>query len=121
MIMLKNTVSSVIILAFINYLKYNYIIINYLFIYFIILAKNVMFILFNGEAYDYIGSSRVTYDMSKENFPNNIVKLNQDHVGLYVELSQIHYEKEIFVYRSLKYNVFIYTDNFNFVYVIYLF
>lgn len=60
------------------------------------LANNIMFILFNGEAYDYIGSSRMVYDMLHDDFPNDIVKLKQSHVGLYVELSQIHYDKEVF-------------------------
>jgi len=45
-----------------------------------------MFILFNGEAYDYIGSSRVVYDMLDGNFPNDLINLNQSHIGLYVEL-----------------------------------
>lgn len=69
------------------------------------LAKNIMFILFNGEAYDYIGSSRVAYDMEMQNFPNDIIKLQQNHVGLFVELSQIHYDKEVVFHRSIKYNV----------------
>lgn len=64
-----------------------------------------MFVLFNGEAYDYIGSSRMVYDMSNGNFPNDLIKLNQSHVGLFVELSQIHYDKEVFFYRSVKFNV----------------
>lgn len=67
-----------------------------------------MFILFNGETYDYIGSSRVEYDMSNEEFPNNEIKLNQDHVGLFIELSQIHYDKEVVIYRPIKYNVSVY-------------
>jgi len=68
-----------------------------------------MFILFNGEAYDYIGSSRVAYDMLDGNFPNNLIKLNQSHVGLFVELSQIHYDKEVVFYRPIKNNVCIYN------------
>lgn len=69
------------------------------------LAKNVMFMLFNGEAYDYIGSSRMVYDMLNNNFPNDIIKFNLSHVGLFVELSQIHYDKEVVFHRSVKYNV----------------
>jgi len=64
-----------------------------------------MFILFNGEAYDYIGSSRVVYDMLDGNFPNDLIKLNQSHIGLFVELSQIHYDKEVVFYRPIKNNV----------------
>lgn len=68
-------------------------------------ARNVMFILFNGEAYDYIGSSRVVYDILDGNFPNDLIKLNNSHVGMYVELSQIHYDKEVVFYRPMKHNV----------------
>lgn len=67
-------------------------------------SRNIMFILFNGEAYDYIGSSRVVYDMMDGNFPNDLIKLNQSHVGLFVELSQIHYDKEVVFYRPIKNN-----------------
>ncbi|CAH1736880.1 nicastrin [Aphis gossypii] len=73
-------------------------------------SRNVMFILFNGEAYDYIGSSRVVYDMLDGNFPNDLIKLNNSHVGMYVELSQIHYDKEVVFYRPMKHNV---SDNIN--------
>lgn len=68
-------------------------------------ARNIMFILFNGEAYDYIGSSRVVYDMLDGNFPNDLIKLNQSRVGLFVELSQIHYDKEVVFYHPIKNNV----------------
>lgn len=61
-----------------------------------------MFILFNGEAYDYIGSSRMVYDMLDGNFPNDLIKLNQSGIGLFVELSQIHYDKEVVFYRPIK-------------------
>lgn len=67
-----------------------------------------MFILFNGEAYDYIGSSRVVYDMWNGDFPNDLIKLNQSRVGLFVELSQIHYDKEIIFHHPIKSNVCIY-------------
>lgn len=72
------------------------------------LAKNIMFILFNGEAYDYIGSSRLVYDMQNGNFPNDDINLNLDHIGLFVELSQIHYDKEVFFHHSTKNNVYNY-------------
>lgn len=64
-----------------------------------------MFVLFNGESYDYIGSSKMVYDMQNGEFPNNIINFNQDHVGLFVELSQIHYDKEVAFHYSVKYNV----------------
>lgn len=67
-----------------------------------------MFILFNGEAYDYIGSSRLVYDMQNGNFPNNDISFNKDHIGLFVELSQIHYDREVVFYQPNKDNVCIY-------------
>ncbi|VVC32764.1 Hypothetical protein CINCED_3A001406 [Cinara cedri] len=77
-------------------------------------TNNIMFILFNGEAYDYIGSSRIVYDMLQGDFPNNIIKFNKDHVGLYVELSQIHYEKEV-IFHNPTYasgNIISFMDEF---------
>lgn len=67
-----------------------------------------MFILFNGEAYDYIGSSRIVYDMENGEFPNKFISLNKDHIGLFVELSQIHYDKEVVFHKSIKNNARIY-------------
>lgn len=67
-----------------------------------------MFILFNGEAYDYIGSSRIAFDMENGEFPNRFIRLNKDHIGLFVELSQIHYDKEVVFHKSIKDNVCIY-------------
>lgn len=33
------------------------------------ITKNVMFVVFNGESYDYLGSQRFVYEMKKNNFP----------------------------------------------------
>lgn len=51
--------------------------------------KNVLFVLFNGEAYDYIGSSRVVYDLSQKQFPFKEKPITFDDIELYVELSQL--------------------------------
>lgn len=32
-------------------------------------SDNVMFVIFNGESYDYLGSQRFVYEMEKQNFP----------------------------------------------------
>ncbi|XP_013790954.1 nicastrin-like, partial [Limulus polyphemus] len=61
------------------------------------LTKNVLFIIFNGESFDYIGSSRVVYDMQKKQFP---VVLKDDvnsqpalvelhHISHFLELAQV--------------------------------
>ncbi|XP_053331183.1 nicastrin [Spea bombifrons] len=48
------------------------------------LPRNIMFTFFQGEAFDYIGSSRMVYDMEKGRFP---VKLENIHS--FVELNQV--------------------------------
>ncbi|XP_056400877.1 nicastrin isoform X2 [Hyla sarda] len=48
------------------------------------LPRNIMFAFFQGEVFDYIGSSRMVYDMEKGRFP---IRLNNIHS--FVELSQV--------------------------------
>ncbi|KAG8560195.1 hypothetical protein GDO81_014836 [Engystomops pustulosus] len=48
------------------------------------LPRNIMFTFFQGEVFDYIGSSRMVYDMEKGRFP---VRLQNIHT--FVELSQV--------------------------------
>ncbi|XP_075699452.1 nicastrin isoform X2 [Rhinoderma darwinii] len=48
------------------------------------LPRNIMFVFFQGEVFDYIGSSRMVYDMEKGKFP---IRLNNIHS--FVELSQV--------------------------------
>ncbi|XP_072284734.1 nicastrin isoform X2 [Pyxicephalus adspersus] len=48
------------------------------------LPRNIMFTFFQGEVFDYIGSSRMVYDMQKGRFP---VRLNNIHS--FVEISQV--------------------------------
>ncbi|XP_068111033.1 nicastrin [Hyperolius riggenbachi] len=48
------------------------------------LPRNIMFTFFQGEVFDYIGSSRMVYDMERGRFP---VKLSNIHS--FVELSQV--------------------------------
>lgn len=70
--------------------------------------KNVLFILFNGEAFDYIGSSRIVYDMEKGVFPvvpgaSSILpaSLQLHHISHFVEISQVAPHKP---------NVYLHTD-----------
>ncbi|NXW64991.1 NICA protein, partial [Eurystomus gularis] len=49
-----------------------------------LLQRNVMFTFFQGETFDYIGSSRMVYDMEKDKFP---LRLNNIHS--FVELNQV--------------------------------
>ncbi|XP_076458023.1 nicastrin-like [Babylonia areolata] len=60
--------------------------------------KDVMFTFFQGEAFDYIGSSRMLYEMQAGRFPVNfnaksrmryVQKINLTHIAQFVELSQV--------------------------------
>uniref|UniRef100_H3AMW0 Nicastrin n=1 Tax=Latimeria chalumnae TaxID=7897 RepID=H3AMW0_LATCH len=48
------------------------------------LKKNIMFVFFQGETFDYIGSSRMVYDMEQGKFV-----LNLDNIDSFLELSQV--------------------------------
>lgn len=63
--------------------------------------QNVLFMLFNGEAYDYIGSSRVVYDMNRGTFPFTENPISLDDISLFIELSQLQNDKSV-IYHSLK-------------------
>ncbi|XP_015347488.1 nicastrin [Marmota marmota marmota] len=49
-----------------------------------ILPRNVMFVFFQGETFDYIGSSRMVYDMEKGKFPVHL-----ENIDSFVELGQV--------------------------------
>ncbi|KFM67717.1 Nicastrin, partial [Stegodyphus mimosarum] len=59
--------------------------------------RNVLFIIFNGEAFDYIGSSRVVFDMQKGVFPVRLFDgirdqpalIDLNHISHFIELSQL--------------------------------
>ncbi|CAG9575785.1 unnamed protein product [Danaus chrysippus] len=50
--------------------------------------KNVLFTLFNGESYDYIGSQRVAYDISRGVWPP-LSPITSKDINLHVELGQL--------------------------------
>ncbi|GAU90889.1 hypothetical protein RvY_03245 [Ramazzottius varieornatus] len=59
--------------------------------------KQILFLLLNGESYDYIGSSRLVYDMTTSSFPRPILHtvlaqnalINLDSIDMFIELSQV--------------------------------
>ncbi|XKL69618.1 hypothetical protein PGB90_007387 [Kerria lacca] len=77
--------------------------------------KNVLFILFNGEAYDYIGSSRVVYDIENGQFPFKEKPINMDDISLFVELSQLRNDTftTYHTYHSADKNVTRFINIFN--------
>lgn len=62
---------------------------------------NVLFIFFNGETYDYMGSQRMIYDMANGNFPiKDAVKsdifptITPKNISLFIELSQLSNQQQ---------------------------
>ncbi|XP_014257136.1 nicastrin [Cimex lectularius] len=69
------------------------------------LSKNVLFVMFNGETFDYIGSSRVLYDIENKGFLTNSFRLNLEDIELFIDISQIGRPKnetgnEIFIHAT---------------------
>ncbi|XP_059179733.1 nicastrin-like isoform X2 [Physella acuta] len=61
-------------------------------------AKDIMFTFFQGESFDYIGSSRVVYDMEQGVFPQAESKdktylsnISLEHINQIVEINQVGY------------------------------
>ncbi|KAG8191953.1 hypothetical protein JTE90_007748 [Oedothorax gibbosus] len=60
-------------------------------------GKNILFIIFNGEAFDYIGSSRIVFDMQRGLFPvrpfdgikDQPASIELHHISHFIELSQL--------------------------------
>ncbi|XP_052272818.1 nicastrin-like isoform X2 [Dreissena polymorpha] len=58
------------------------------------LSHDIMFTFFNGEAFDYIGSDRLVYDMTNMDFPKPSTKpylsqIHLNHISHFVEVSQV--------------------------------
>ncbi|XP_030747514.1 nicastrin [Sitophilus oryzae] len=69
------------------------------------IKKNILFILFTGETYDYIGSQRFLYDMELGLFPVDLPKNNTflpiiypENISLFIEISQLSYGKDVYVH-----------------------
>ena len=66
------------------------------------LDKNVMFILFEGETWDYLGSVSMTYDMNLGKFPfkpdyedeEHVSVFNFSHIERFIEVSQVGMQDE---------------------------
>ncbi|XP_065200057.1 nicastrin-like [Planococcus citri] len=73
--------------------------------------KNVVFMLFNGEAYDYIGSSRVVYDLKENQYPSPEHPILIDEIDLYLELSQLYNSEELYYHNTPNVSSFITSFN----------
>ncbi|KAF5286499.1 hypothetical protein FQR65_LT12582 [Abscondita terminalis] len=71
-------------------------------------TKNVLFVLFNGESYDYIGSQRMVYDMQKGEFPikvddeNQVPLIELKNISLFIELSHLSKSNELYLHSLNK-------------------
>lgn len=62
--------------------------------------KGIMFMLLNGESFDYIGSQRIVYDMEQGNFVSSSNKISLEDITLVIELSQLGPGKTFYVHRT---------------------
>lgn len=63
---------------------------------------NVLFILFNGESYDYIGSQRFVYDVKQGWFPSKASATNPialENIDLHIDVGSLDNLKNIAMYR----------------------
>jgi len=75
--------------------------------------ENVLFLLIHGESFDYIGSSRLLYDMNNDAFPYNLSRVREDdlyyrngtqpllnvsHIHSWLELGQLSPKSSEYVY-----------------------
>jgi nicastrin len=82
--------------------------------------KNVLFLLFNGESYDFIGSQRLVYDMKTGNFPDkdyyNLI--NFTNIDMMIDMGTFDNPNKIVIYHAeeLKENEAIlkFIKNFNY-------
>ncbi|KAK5638132.1 hypothetical protein RI129_012427 [Pyrocoelia pectoralis] len=70
--------------------------------------QNVLFLLLNGESYDYIGSQRVVYDMQRNAFPlkqesdatNPVPLIRVKDISLFMELSHLSKSDTLYVHNT---------------------
>lgn len=75
------------------------------FVIFIFLGKNVLFVFFSGESYDYMGSQRLLYDMENGEFPVSaeeasdvIPQIRPENISLFIEFSQLSHKGGVFAH-----------------------
>lgn len=78
--------------------------------------KALLIALFDGESFDYIGSSQAAFQMSTNSFPLNFLTsktqkyINLTHLSHFIELNQVAYydhsseQYKIFLHKNLKSN-----------------
>lgn len=69
-------------------------------------AINVLFLIFNGESYDYIGSQRMVYDMKKGQFPSKATAtkpISLENIQLFIDIGSLDDINSISIYRYVDF------------------
>lgn len=69
---------------------------------------NVLFVLFNGESYDYIGSQRFVYDLNNGAFPPKSQyshPIDPKNIELMIDIGALDNFNTISVYQSREFNM----------------
>lgn len=67
---------------------------------------NVLFVLFNGESYDYIGSQRFVYDINRGYFPSKGHATNQiglENIALMIDIGSLDDLQRVTVYHAKEF------------------
>lgn len=70
-------------------------------------GRNVLFILFNGESYDYIGSQRVVYDMKNGDFPpasQGTNPINMENIELLIDIGALDDLSRVTLYHASNFD-----------------
>lgn len=89
-----------------------------------------MFALLNGEAQDYIGSSRIVYDMLNNKFPDTDLPIRMDDISFAIDINQVDKSKHLYSHvinssatanvrfqliHNLRYNLYIEVKGLNYI------
>ena len=69
---------------------------------------NLLFTLFNGESYDYIGSQRFVYDLNSKAFPSKATFTNtieMDNIDLLIDLGTLDDLKNLTIYNLKEFKM----------------
>lgn len=64
---------------------------------------NILFALFNGESYDYIGSQRFVYDLQNKAFPDKASRRNLislDNIDLLIDIGTLDNPNNLIIYHA---------------------
>ncbi len=67
---------------------------------------NVLFVLFNGESYDYIGSQRFVYDVKKGSFPSQSQgthEIGMDNIEMMIDIGALDDLQRITVHHAREF------------------